>query len=146
MVFKVDKWKLMYRECFSCFPSIKRPANICIVNEMEHWTNEKATVAFLGDACHPMLPYLAQGAGSSLEDGAALGKLLSGAKSSKDLPEVLQLYEALRKPRSSALQKTSVKQVSSFPSVQDPTAVNFGRRDIPIICQMDKSSKTEISY
>ena len=46
---------------------------------MEKWHNEQATIAFLGDACHPMLPYLAQGAGSALEDGAALGVLLSTA-------------------------------------------------------------------
>ena len=58
-----------------------------------------------------MLPYLAQGAGSSLEDGAALGILLSQAKSREDLPRLLKLYEEIRKPRSSALQRRSMKQV-----------------------------------
>ena len=84
-----------------------------VVNELEKWHNESATVAFLGDACHPMLPYLAQGAGSSLEDGAALGILLSEAKTREDLPRLLKLYEELRKPRSSALQQRSMKQVCS---------------------------------
>ncbi|KAJ6085352.1 hypothetical protein N7499_004981 [Penicillium canescens] len=46
----VEKWKLMH------------------LHEMEKWYNEDATVVFLGDACHPMLPYMAQGAGSALED------------------------------------------------------------------------------
>ena len=78
---------------------------------MKRWYNDDATIVFLGDACHPMLPYLAQGAGSSLEDGAALGVLLSKADSRQDLPQNLKLYEQLRKPRSSALQKRSMLQV-----------------------------------
>ncbi|KAH9207837.1 hypothetical protein DL95DRAFT_428931 [Leptodontidium sp. 2 PMI_412] len=92
MVPKVDKWKLMH------------------LGELEHWHNEEATIAFLGDACHPMLPYLAQGAGSSLEDGAALGVLLSTASRRQDLPKALKSYEQLRKTRSSALQKRSMIQ------------------------------------
>lgn len=58
-----------------------------------------------------MLPYLAQGAGSSLEDGAALGVLLSRVDRREELPKILKLYEELRKPRSSALQKGSMRQV-----------------------------------
>lgn len=58
-----------------------------------------------------MLPYMAQGAGSALEDGAALGMLLSYASSTHDLPKVLTAYEELRKPRSAALQRGSMQQV-----------------------------------
>lgn len=78
---------------------------------MERWYNEEATVVFLGDACHPMLPYMAQGAGSSLEDGAALGILLSRATSLQDIPRILKAYQDLRKPRSVELQQGSMKQV-----------------------------------
>jgi salicylate hydroxylase len=78
---------------------------------MERWFNEEATVVFLGDACHPMLPYMAQGAGSALEDGAALGILLSRATSLQDLPRTLKAYQDLRKPRSVKLQQGSMKQV-----------------------------------
>lgn len=78
---------------------------------MERWFNEEATVVFLGDACHPMLPYMAQGAGSALEDGAALGILLSRATSLQDLPRILKAYQDLRKPRSVKLQQGSMKQV-----------------------------------
>ncbi|PNS14039.1 Kynurenine 3-monooxygenase [Sphaceloma murrayae] len=92
MVERVDKWKLMYLE------------------EMDRWYNDEATVVFLGDACHPMLPYMAQGAGSALEDGATLGVLLSRVSARGDLPEALKLYETLRKPRSAALQKGSMRQ------------------------------------
>tara|TARA_R110002060_G_scaffold31559_5_gene42138 strand:+ start:224 stop:523 length:300 start_codon:yes stop_codon:yes gene_type:complete len=83
---------------------------------MEKWHNEQATIAFLGDACHPMLPYLAQGAGSALEDGAALGVLLSTADCREDLPKALKLYEQLRKTRSTTLQERSIIQVSKPPA------------------------------
>lgn len=81
------------------------------MDELDQWYNEKASVVFLGDSCHPMLPYMAQGAGSALEDGAALGILLARANSQADLPATLKLYQAIRKDRSSALQKGSMKQV-----------------------------------
>jgi salicylate hydroxylase len=58
-----------------------------------------------------MLPYMAQGAGSALEDGAALGILLSRINSRKDLPATLKEYQDLRKTRSAALQKGSMRQV-----------------------------------
>jgi salicylate hydroxylase len=81
------------------------------VDELERWYNDEATVAFLGDACHPMLPYMAQGAGSAIEDGAALGIILSKVKSRQELPDALKAYQNLRVPRSTALQKWSMKQV-----------------------------------
>ncbi|KAH7237940.1 hypothetical protein B0J15DRAFT_516523 [Fusarium solani] len=89
---KIEKWKLMH------------------LDELERWYNEEATVVFLGDACHPMLPYMAQGAGSAIEDGAALGTLLSKIKSKEELPGALKTYQDLRVPRSTALQKWSMKQ------------------------------------
>lgn len=81
------------------------------MDELERWYNEEATVAFLGDACHPMLPYMAQGAGSAIEDGAALGIILSRVKSRDQLADALKVYQDLRVSRSTALQKWSMKQV-----------------------------------
>lgn len=80
----VDKWKLMHR------------------SELDSWTNDKKNFVLIGDACHPMLPYLAQGANSSLEDGAVLGRLLGGIRSKAQLAQAIQLYEELRKVRSEA--------------------------------------------
>ncbi|KZL87255.1 salicylate hydroxylase [Colletotrichum incanum] len=71
--------------------------------ELETWT--KGCFALLGDACHPTLPYQAQGAAMAVEDGAVLGKLLGSLKASTGddmkqlIPEILKLYESLRKPR-----------------------------------------------
>jgi len=63
-------------------------------------------VALLGDACHPMTPYMAQGAASALEDAAVLTRCLAGATPAT-LNEGLKRYEAVRKPRASKIQSVS---------------------------------------
>jgi salicylate hydroxylase len=59
------------------------------------WTKGRATI--LGDAAHPMLPYLGQGACQAMEDGCVLANAL--ASMPEDLPAALQLYERVRLPR-----------------------------------------------
>jgi salicylate hydroxylase len=64
-----------------------------------------------------MLPYLAQGANSALEDGAVLGLLVGHIKSKEQLPQALRLYEKLRKVRGDAIVKEAFKQVSQRSSM-----------------------------
>lgn len=64
-----------------------------------------------GDSCHPMLPYLAQGANSAIEDGAVLGLLLGFMKSIEQLPKALGKYETLRKARGEAIVRETFRQV-----------------------------------
>lgn len=59
-----------------------------------------------------MLPYLAQGANSAVEDGAVLGLLLGHMQSKSQLPQALKLYERLRKTRGEAISKETFKQAS----------------------------------
>lgn len=61
-----------------------------------------------------MLPYLAQGANSAIEDGAVLGSLLGHINSKAQLPKALQMYETLRKTRGEAIVKETFKQVSVY--------------------------------
>ena len=68
------------------------------------WTEGR--VALLGDACHPMTPYMAQGAASALEDAAILSRCLEGVEAD-GLGAAFELYEATRKPRASAIQTNS---------------------------------------
>jgi salicylate hydroxylase len=56
-------------------------------------------VALVGDACHPTLPHLAQGAAQAVEDAAVLGVVLSKITDRKDINKALQVYQAVRKPR-----------------------------------------------
>lgn len=58
-----------------------------------------------------MLPYLAQGANSAIEDGAVLGLLLGHLKSNGQLPKALKMYEKLRKARGDAIVRETFKQV-----------------------------------
>ena len=58
-----------------------------------------------------MLPYLAQGANSSLEDGAVLGFLLGKASSKSQLKNALEMYERLRKARGEEIGRETFKQV-----------------------------------
>ncbi|KIW10078.1 hypothetical protein PV08_11038 [Exophiala spinifera] len=114
---KADKWKLMHHE------------------EMPSWINEALNLVFIGDACHPMLPYLAQGANSSIEDGAVIGGLLAHVKKKSDLPGLLRLYADLRKPRGEAIALETFKQRRDF---HLPDGEEQRKRDEIFISQLGK--------
>jgi salicylate hydroxylase len=61
------------------------------------WTKGRVTI--LGDAAHPMLPYLGQGANQAMEDGCVLAMALEAMPD--DVTGALQLYERSRRPRAS---------------------------------------------
>jgi 6-hydroxynicotinate 3-monooxygenase len=63
-------------------------------------------VVLLGDACHPMTPYMAQGAATSMEDAAVLARCLE-ATEGEDIERSFELYENHRKPRTSQIQAIS---------------------------------------
>ncbi|HEX2825189.1 MAG TPA: FAD-dependent monooxygenase [Burkholderiales bacterium] len=69
-------------------------------------TWSKGRVVLLGDACHPMTPYMAQGAATSIEDAAVLARCLEAADDS-NIEAALKRYEAHRKPRTSRIQAIS---------------------------------------
>jgi salicylate hydroxylase/6-hydroxynicotinate 3-monooxygenase len=63
-------------------------------------------VVLLGDACHPMTPYMAQGAATAIEDAAVLSRCLENVD--KDgVEEAFRRYELSRKDRTSRIQLTS---------------------------------------
>jgi salicylate hydroxylase len=66
------------------------------------WTKGRLTL--LGDAAHPMLPHLGQGANQSIEDGMALATILANADRTK-LPSALHAYERVRRERVAAVQR-----------------------------------------
>lgn len=66
------------------------------------WTKGRLTL--LGDAAHPMLPHLGQGANQSIEDGMALATILSRADRDT-APAALVAYEKLRRERVAGVQR-----------------------------------------
>jgi salicylate hydroxylase len=86
------KWALMVRE------------------PMPQWS--KGSVTLLGDACHPTLPFLAQGAGMALEDGYILARAL--AQYGGDLPDALRRYEAARHERTARIVRGSAANAERF--------------------------------
>jgi salicylate hydroxylase len=77
---------------------------------LPRWSRGRATL--LGDACHPTLPFLAQGAMMAIEDGVVLARCLDGCPD--DAPTALQRYERLRHARTSAIVLKSAENTKRF--------------------------------
>ena len=77
---------------------------------LEQWTQGRVTL--LGDACHPTLPFLAQGAIMAIEDGLILARCL---EKHIDNPELaLTTYESLRTERTAAIVRGSFANLGRF--------------------------------
>ena len=77
---------------------------------LERWTDGRA--ALLGDAAHPMLPFLAQGAAMAVEDSWALAQEIS--KTDRSVEMSLKAYERRRLPRTSRAQAASRANMKIF--------------------------------
>ena len=74
------------------------------------WTFGRVTM--LGDACHPMLPFMGQGGAQAIEDAAALTACL--LRHTDDVETALKLYETVRVPRASKIQDGSWENKTRF--------------------------------
>ncbi|APA10748.1 hypothetical protein SS1G_12382 [Sclerotinia sclerotiorum 1980 UF-70] len=100
---------------FSDFcPKVQRMLNLVPDGEVCEWklrvhsplpTWVRGSIALVGDACHPTLPHLAQGAAQAIEDAAVLGAVFSKCPSSdpSDINKSLLVYESVRKERAETL-------------------------------------------
>jgi salicylate hydroxylase len=76
---------------------------------LNQWTDNK--VALLGDACHPMLPFLAQGAAMAIEDSYVLAHCLA---SDSHTETALQTYQNIRLPRTRQIQLNARKNAGLY--------------------------------
>ncbi|MBT5052129.1 MAG: NAD(P)-binding protein [Gammaproteobacteria bacterium] len=77
--------------------------------EMPSWG--AGPVTLLGDACHATLPFMAQGAAMAIEDAAVLSRCL---REGSEVQASLKQYEALRKPRTTYVQRASQRNGRVF--------------------------------
>jgi salicylate hydroxylase/6-hydroxynicotinate 3-monooxygenase len=109
---EVHKWALMERD------------------PLPRWCEGRVTL--LGDACHPMTPYMAQGAASALEDAAMLSRCLEGVDAD-GIAHALKRYEANRLPRTADIQQASSKN-TWMRNATDPTWVyGYDVWSVPLI-------------
>jgi len=71
---------------------------------------QEGNVTLLGDACHPMTPYMAQGAAMAIEDAAVLSRCLDGV-GPDGVAAAFRRFEATRKERTARVQETSRKNI-----------------------------------
>ena len=96
------------KKIIDIIPNTKRWP-LLITGPLESWSSPQKNVVLMGDAAHSMQNHLAQGAATSMEDGAFLGRVLSEVvRGSVTLEEAIDIYEKARMPRA------WIKQQSSF--------------------------------
>jgi salicylate hydroxylase len=73
---------------------------MCDLSPLSRWVHPSGKTVLLGDSCHPMLPYLAQGAAQATEDA---GTLRASLARYDNIPDALKAYEKQRLPRAAAI-------------------------------------------
>ncbi|ETN46758.1 uncharacterized protein HMPREF1541_00947 [Cyphellophora europaea CBS 101466] len=73
-------------------------------DQLKTWVHPSNRAVLLGDSCHPMMPYLAQGAAQATEDAACLAACLSHFSS---LGAALKQYQQQRKPRAAYIARNT---------------------------------------
>lgn len=100
------RWAKPLRDLIEAAPSFRRWP---LYDRPPLATWGKDHVTLLGDAAHPMLPFMAQGAAAAIEDALVLAKQLQGAhQTENDIAPRLRAYEAARAPRTAQLQAASL--------------------------------------
>jgi 6-hydroxynicotinate 3-monooxygenase len=114
--FALESWSAtgdtnVLRDAFADFhPQVQRVLAACPAvhkrplldhDPLPRWS--AGNITLLGDACHPMTPYMAQGAAMAFEDAAVLSRCLNGVDRS-GVADAFCHFESKRKPRTSRIQ------------------------------------------
>ena len=75
---------------------------------MQKWVSPSSRLVIIGDAAHPMVPYMSEGAAMAVEDGAALAEILSLITAPSQLVQALKVFERVRILRSGQMQEASL--------------------------------------
>ncbi|KAF4805971.1 FAD-dependent monooxygenase OpS4 [Colletotrichum siamense] len=141
-----SKWDPLLRKLLDQVESVHK-WKLCWIEPLEEWASPEGKFFMAGDCCHPMLPYLAQGANSSLEDGAVLGYLL-GKVSSREtraaqLPAAAAMYQSLRMGRGQRIVMESFRQRDDFHMMDGPEQEH---RDEVMVASLEPGKEPEPGF
>jgi 2-polyprenyl-6-methoxyphenol hydroxylase-like FAD-dependent oxidoreductase len=114
------KWALMERDPFT------------------HWVEGR--IVLLGDACHPMPPYMAQGAAMALEDAAVLARCLTGVESG-GFSAAFRRFEVNRKPRATQIQQRSRVNTWLQQKTSTDWVYGYDAWNVPLIDEADAPAR-----
>jgi salicylate hydroxylase len=97
-------------------------------------TWSKGSLTLLGDAAHPMLPHLGQGANQSIEDGMALAVMLAATRRDS-VPAALMAYERLRRERVAEVQRGARQNGLRLYSMSEYT--DLAKRDAELVAHAE---------
>lgn len=101
-------WNVHVRKLINCVPEGEvLEWKLCDHAPLKTWAEGK--VALMGDAAHPMLPYVAPGASQAVEAGAVLCACLAMIESKEQINIALKIYELVRKERAEIVQASAVQ-------------------------------------
>ncbi|KAH7324352.1 hypothetical protein B0I35DRAFT_449344 [Stachybotrys elegans] len=124
-------------------PAIRRWLNVASQDIME-WTLYlyppiprwvKGSTVLVGDACHPMLPFVAQGAANAIEGAAVLATAFT---CTADIPLALMMYEKIRKERG---EKIAASASDTALALHLPNGPAQRRRDEAIVNRVQSPDK-----
>jgi len=111
----IDEFRGYYKDYSPAIQSIIKLVNytqrwpLLVMPPMERWSNEFKNVVLLGDACHCMQNHMGQGAGTAIEDGVFLGRVMGEVvRGVLTISEAVSLYEQKRMPGAWTKQQVSL--------------------------------------
>ena len=100
-------WDPRIRQIIDMIPSVQRWP-LLVTGPLKSWSNPQKNVVLMGDAAHSMQNHMAQGAATSMEDGAFLATCLRDVMSgSLTMAQAVEIYERGRMPRAHVKQQVS---------------------------------------
>jgi salicylate hydroxylase/6-hydroxynicotinate 3-monooxygenase len=105
---------------------------------MDTWV--EGNVALLGDSCHPMTPYMAQGAAMAFEDAAVLGRAI--AATPNDIAGALRAYETSRLARTASVQLESGRNRFMKDGGFPDWVYGYNAWDVPLGVEMGAALET----
>ncbi|MCJ1248242.1 hypothetical protein MMC30_005459 [Trapelia coarctata] len=95
------------RRVLDMIPSAQRWP-LLVTGPLERWSSKRGNVVLMGDAAHSMVNHMVQGAATSIEGGAFLGRILAQVIQNRlTLPEAISIYEKICMPKSSFKQQVA---------------------------------------